>query len=81
MMLEKFVAVLFDGRIGLWQDRAPIQTQRVTEKWIGPAFRHDPALIMSGDTLYIATRPMMMEVTVKIVNCITSVMTTLTMPP
>ena len=37
--------------------------------------------IISGDTLDIAIAPMMSDVVVRIVNCITSVATTLTMPP
>ena len=37
--------------------------------------------IISGEPSYIAMTPMMIDVIVRIVNCITSVMTTLTMPP
>lgn len=39
-----------------------------------------PAII-SGETLKIAINPMMTDVTVRIVNCMTSVSTTLIMPP
>ena len=36
---------------------------------------------MSGETFQMAIRPIVIEVTVRIVNCMTSVMTTLIMPP
>ena len=38
-------------------------------------------LIMSGETLEMAMTPIVIEVIVRMVNCITSVMTTLIMPP
>ena len=37
--------------------------------------------IMSGETLTRAMMPIVSAVSVRIVNCMTSVMTTLTMPP
>jgi len=36
---------------------------------------------MSGETLHIAMAPIAIELTVRMVNCVTSVMTTLIMPP
>ncbi len=39
------------------------------------------SLIIAGETLQMAMMPMVMEVRVRMVNCMTSVMTTLTMPP
>ena len=37
--------------------------------------------IISGETLQMAMMPMVIDVRVRMVNCMTSVMTTLTMPP
>ena len=37
--------------------------------------------IVSGETFHIAVTPMMIDVSVRMKNCMTSVMTTLIMPP
>ena len=80
-MPKPFVAVAC-GSASLTWSRMPVQSRSSFQPKNGLIQPSGTVVaIISGDTFYIAMTPMIATSTVRIVNCITSVITTLTMPP